>query len=686
MAIWKLVLFCMFVIVGTNNVLVDGANDDRKVYIIYMGSLPKETYSLQSHHVNMLQEVVGDDFATNLLVTSYKRSFNGFAAKLTAKEVENIREMKGVISVFESKKLELHTTRSWDFLGLQEKVKESSPIESDMIIGVFDSGIWPESDSFSDEGFGPPPKKWRGTCAGGDYFNCNNKIIGARYYRKHKKDSARDVAGHGTHTASTAAGNNVKGASYYGIGEGIARGGVPSARIAVYKVCARKCSDAAVLGAFDDAIADGVDIITISLGSNALSRFTDDPIAIGSFHAMEKGILTVNSGGNNGPLKRSTVSLAPWLFTVAASSTDRRIVDKISLGNGVILTGQSVNSFTPNGTKVPLVIGEHVSKPNCTGPLAAACYMNCLDPKQVKGKIVLCTSPIALETGLQSGAYGTIMQYSQNLSVVVPQPSTILDTQSYALALAYATSTTNPQAEILKSETISDNHPPFIADFSSRGPNAIIPEIMKPDITAPGVEILAAYPPVASPSGIEGDTRSSKYTFQSGTSMACPHVAAIAAYVKSFHPDWSPAAIKSSIMTTSTPMKGSDDKEYAYGSGLINPRRAINPGLVFDLYFNYPALAIHVKPMQPFVVNFTRTVTNVGIANSTYKASVLPSSNLNITVVPQVMSFKSLNEKQSFVVNVVGGNFPNNTVPSSALEWTDGTYTVRCPIVVDVSQ
>ncbi|OIW02820.1 hypothetical protein TanjilG_29596 [Lupinus angustifolius] len=722
MANLKLVLFCMFVILVTNHVLVNGANEDRKVYIIYMGSLPKENYSPQSEHINILQQVLGDDFDSNHLVTSYKRSFNGFAAKLTDQEVKNIGRMRGVVSIFESKTLQLHTTRSWDFIGLQEKTK-TSPIESDMIIGVFDTGIWPESESFDDEGFGPPPKKWKGTCAGGKNFTCNNKIIGARYYSENV--SARDSVGHGTHTASTAAGNKVKGTSFYGIAEGTARGGVPSARIAVYKVCDdSQCSDAAILAAFDDAIADGVDLVTISIGGSTPRSFTEDPNAIGSFHAMEKGILTVNSGGNGGPIKTSTASLAPWLFSVAASNTDRRIIDKVSLGNGVTLTGQSVNTFTPNGTKIPLVLAEKVSKPNC--PIPSSCFPNCLDPEKVEGKIVLCSSLAGLDTGVEAGAFGSIIQDDQNVTHVVPFPATILDTNTYLLAHKYVTSTTSPLAEILRSETINNTNSPSVTDFSSRGPNAIVPEIMKPDITAPGLEILAAYPPNLPPSGKYGDKRSSKYTFLSGTSMACPHVAAIAAYVKSFHPDWSPAAIKSSIMTTTTPLKDSEDKEYAYGSGLVNPVKAINPGLVFDLSkddyinllcnigydtpkirkisgenstcpsstpqksvvkdFNYPALATHVQPDQPFVFNFTRTVTNVGFANSTYKVSVPTSSDLNITVVPQVISFKSLNEKQSFVVKVVGGKFPDGSVPSSSLQWTDGTHNVRCPIVVDVSR
>ncbi|XLS62987.1 hypothetical protein HN51_017215, partial [Arachis hypogaea] len=112
------------------------------------------------------------------------------------------------------------------------------------------------SESFNDHGFGPIPKKWKGACKGGKNFRCNNKIISARYYVK-DQPSARDIVGHGSHTASIAAGNKVVGASFYGIAEGVARGGVPSARIAAYSVCSEQgCTDDAILAAFDDAIAD----------------------------------------------------------------------------------------------------------------------------------------------------------------------------------------------------------------------------------------------------------------------------------------------------------------------------------------------------------------------------------------------------------------------------------------------
>ncbi|KAK7276690.1 hypothetical protein RIF29_17834 [Crotalaria pallida] len=731
MVIWKLALFCMSVILATcSRFLLCEANneEDRKAYIIYMGSLPKEEdYSPTSHHLSMLQQVVGGaDFATNYLITSYKRSFNGFAAKLTDQEAQNLARMENVVSVFESKTMELHTTRSWDFLGFQETTTKetTSPIEGDIIIGVIDSGIWPESDSFNDKGFGPPPKKWKGTCAGGNNFTCNNKIIGARYYGV--DDSARDDIGHGSHTASTAAGNKVKGISFYGIAKGIARGGVPSARIAVYKACNVGCSVADVLAAFDDAIADGVDLITASLGPNRALDFVLDPIAIGSFHAMEKGVLAIQSAGNSGPFKGLASSAAPWLLSVAASTTDRKIIDKIFLGNGVTLTGKSVNAFTSNGTKIPLVVGARASTyPNCSSDIDAEnCYPSCLDRKQIKGKVVLCASLGGLEVGYEFGAFGAIVKYDEYDNPIVPFPALALDSKTYNLTLSYANSSNSPHVEILKSETIRDMDAPLVAEFSSRGPNPIVGEIMKPDISAPGVDILAAFSPTAKPSEYVEDNRSVKYNILSGTSMSCPHVAGIAAYVKSFHPDWSPAAIKSSIMTTAKPMKGTQDKEFAYGTGHVNPLQAINPGLIFNLSkvdyanllcnigydtkkvrqisgddftcpspqrsmvkdINYPALAIQVKPMQPFEVNFTRTVTNVGFANSTYKVNVVSSLDMNVTIVPKVLAFKSLEEKQSFNVSVSGKKNPSESVLSSSLVWTDGVHSVRVPIVVDVSE
>ncbi|KAK8544380.1 hypothetical protein V6N13_056162 [Hibiscus sabdariffa] len=312
--------------------------EDRKIYIAYLGSLPDGDYIPTSHHFTLLQALFKQSSAENYLIRSYRRSFNGFAKKLAS--------FKGVVSVFPNKVYHLQTTRSWDFMGFNQTAKRNATAESNVIIGAIDTGIWPESDSFSDEGFSPPPKKWKGSCSGGQNFTY----------------SARDTEGHGSHTASTAAGNHIRNASFYGIAEGTARGGVPSARIAAYKVCsADGCTSENILAAFDDAIADGVDLLTVSLGPIVAIEFYTDSIAIGAFHGAEKGILVQSAGNSGTDGLQSVASVVPWILTVAASTTDRFFIDKVVLGNGKTLTGFSVNSFSLNGTKVPLVYGLQAS-------------------------------------------------------------------------------------------------------------------------------------------------------------------------------------------------------------------------------------------------------------------------------------------------------------------------------------
>ncbi|KAL2933816.1 Subtilisin-like protease SBT4.15 [Bienertia sinuspersici] len=188
------------------------------------------------------------------------------------------------------------------------------------------------------------------------------KVIGARYYNLGEdtgmEATPADTDGHGTHTSSTAAGSSVKGASLYGVAKGTARGGVPSARIAMYKVCGNYgCSDMSLLAAFDDAIADGVDVISISIGGNA-QDFMNDVIAIGSFHAMKKGILTVCAGGNDGPYEGTINNVAPWIFTVAASNSDRKFETLVQLGNGIKISGMSINTFSPKKTMYPLTSSD----------------------------------------------------------------------------------------------------------------------------------------------------------------------------------------------------------------------------------------------------------------------------------------------------------------------------------------
>ncbi|MED6208033.1 hypothetical protein PIB30_041291 [Stylosanthes scabra] len=598
-----------------------------------MGSLPNGDYSPTSHHLSMLQQTTHDNNVKHHMVRSYQRSFNGFAAMITDKQRELLEKMEGVVSVFPSKKLQLHTTRSWDFMGLQQSVHRNISSESDIIIGVLDSGIWPESESFNDRGFGPIPKKWKGACNGGKNFTCNKKIIGARHYVQ-GKDSARDTNGHGSHTASTAAGTQ--------------------ASMELPKESQEEASHQQEL----------LFIVTL--------------------------VLAVQG--------QTVCRLGYSVLQLPVTTMDRRIIDKVLLGNGLTISGKSINSFSSNGKKIPLIHGKSASRPSCWILWRLLC-IKCI------------------------WAFGSIVVFNQFEADVVPYPSLFIDSKAYDLAKAYANSSNTPHAEIFTSEAFYNTTAPIIADFSSRGPNSIIQEIMKPDICAPGVEILAAYSPVASPSEDPYDKRSVKYNIISGTSMSCPHVAGVAAFVKAFHPDWSPAAIKFSITTTAKPMNETNkEKEFAYGSGFLDPVRAINPGLVFDLSkddyvnllcsigyvtakvrvisgdnstscpsssprksmakdFNYPAIVARVQQQKPFTVNFTRTVTNVGLANSTYKAQVQQQLGMNITVVPNILTFKSVKEKQSFVVNVGGKlNISEKSVVSSSLLWSDGTHSSRNPL------
>jgi subtilisin family serine protease len=174
--------------------------------------------------------------------------------------------------------------------------------------------------------------------------NCNRKIIGARYYsddpNDDEKNTVRDKNGHGTHTASTAAGNVVSGASYYGLAKGTAKGGSPESRLAIYKVCsAGGCSGASILAAFDDAISDGVDVLSLSIGASMGPNpdLTKDVIAIGAFHAVERGILVVCAAGNDGPGQSTVTNDAPWILTVGATTIDRSFQSNIVLGNNKVV-------------------------------------------------------------------------------------------------------------------------------------------------------------------------------------------------------------------------------------------------------------------------------------------------------------------------------------------------------------
>ncbi|KAG8382308.1 hypothetical protein BUALT_Bualt05G0063400 [Buddleja alternifolia] len=699
---------------------------ERKLHVVYMGGRPQEDVSVASKHHAILHKVLGSaSSAKDSLVYSYGRSFNGFAAKLTNEEASRISEMEGVISVNLNRVHKLHTTRSWDFLNLTTN-KLGAPQESDVIIGLLDTGVWPEHPSFNDTGFGPPPAKWKGTCTTAN-FTCNNKIIGSRYYNSENAyydgdiPSARDTEGHGTHTASTASGVEVE-AEYFGLAKGVARGGVPRSRIAVYKVCwGYGCSSADILKAFDDAIADGVDIISVSLGSDWPSDYFDDPIAIGSFHALRNGILTSSSAGNSGPFPVTVSNYAPWTLTVAASTIDRKFVARMELGNGQIFTGITINTFDLNGTSYPLIWGGDAANytAGSSPDIARFCLTGAMSSDIVAGKIVFCEALWDGSGILMANGVGTIMAdplvVNPDDAFSWPLPATLISPEDGRSVLEYIKGS---------DDALKDAMAPTVVSFSSRGPSPITPDILKPDITAPGVDILAGWSPVSPSSVYYADTRSTLFNIISGTSMSCPHASGAAAFVKAVHPNWSPAAIKSALMTTATIMdpRKNQDLEFAYGSGQINPVAARDPGLVFDASeadyitflcgqgyntsmlrlvtgdnstctnslpipgrawgLNYPSFSLYVEDGQTIMGTFFRTVTNVGPANSTYTASLYMPGFISATVEPSVLTFSDVGETKTFIVNVTGPAISQQPIVSGAITWTDSTHVVRTPLVV----
>ncbi|MBA0871374.1 hypothetical protein Goshw_024794 [Gossypium schwendimanii] len=702
-----------------------------KVYIVYMGERPNGEFSAERLHINILEQVLGSGGSSSLL-HSYHRSFNGFVAKLTNDDAHKLANMEGIVSVFPNQMKQLHTTRSWDFMGFSKNVTRTN-LESNIIIGMLDTGIWPESKSFNDEGFGPPPKKWKGICQGSSNFTCNNKIIGARYYKSDKNfhptdiQSPRDSEGHGSHTSSIAAGALVHKASLSGLASGLARGGVPSARIAVYKICwADGCSDADILAAFDDAIADGVDVISLSVGGSFTIDYFNDSIAIGAFHSMKNRILTSNSAGNSGPQLASITNVSPWSLSVAASTIDRKFFTEVKLGNGEIYKGTSINTVELKHNLYPLIYGRDApnTKKGYDSSESRYCSEDSLDKALVKGKIVLCDSVNSGEGPLAAGAVGAIMQYYLDSAFNFPLPVSCLGFDDGTDVSTYLNTTRKPKANILKSIEEKDEQAPYVISFSSRGPNPITYDILKPDLTAPGVDILAAWSQGTTVTGYEGDNRIVPYNILSGTSMSCPHATAAAAYIKSFNPTWSPAAIKSALMTTAVPLslETNADAEFAFGSGHLVPSSALDPGLIYDAGeidyvkflcgqgydtktvrlvtgdrskcsdsingtawdLNYPSFALSVTPGKSTRRVFHRTVTNVGSGVSIYKATVKAPPGLEIEVRPNLLGFKAIGEMKSFIVKVkakIDGNNITNMMLSGSLIWDDGLHQVRSPVV-----
>ncbi|XP_077247671.1 CO(2)-response secreted protease-like [Tasmannia lanceolata] len=750
------------------------SNQTPKAYVVYMGSSFNSNTEgeLEASYLQRLSSIVPSEESERLsLIHSYSHAFNGFSAMLTEKEAAILSGHPGIVSVFPDPILQLHTTRSWEFLetdsnGIPLKhkyIKESG----DVIIGIVDTGIWPESPSFGDAGMGEIPSKWKGICMEGSDFrksDCNRKLIGARYYdiqdnsiprqssnaKGHKTKSIgspRDTVGHGTHTASTAAGTLVHNASYYGLGRGTARGGSPSSRLAMYKACSLEgCSGSTLLKAIDDAIKDGVDIISISIGISPIfqSDFLNDPISIGAFHASQNGVLVVCSGGNDGPDPFTVVNAAPWILTVAASNIDRDFQSNILLGNGYAFKGSAINFSNLTRSKFyPLVFGTGAAAKSTPLSEASNCYPGSLDAEKTAGKIVVCldsdsTVSRRVKKLVAENARVKGLILIDELEKGVPFDSGLFPFSEVgevvgSQILKYINSTKNPTATILPSYDIEKFKPaPVVAYFSSRGPGGLTETILKPDVMAPGVGILAAAIPATESGEIHVGVKPSSFIIKSGTSMACPHVTGGAALVKSVHPNWTSSMIKSALITTATvssnigkPLTNSSamySSPHEMGSGEISPFGALNPGLVYEtttkdyLYFlcyygyneklirsvsgsnfscpanssedliatlNYPSISISNLNGQGAARMVTRTLTNVGPINSTYVAHMYAPSGLTVKVRPERLIFSPTLKKASFTVTF-SGKGAKKGYGYGSVTWSDGFHNVRTVFAVNV--
>ncbi|KAF9880260.1 subtilisin-like protease [Colletotrichum karsti] len=770
---------------------VGSAADLKKTYIVQLRQAHGGDNLLRRSLVDASVESVSGQ-AADVLYT-YENTVNGYAAKFTDEQADALKSQPDVLSVRLDKVYHLHTSRSPQFLGLMgnDELLGRSPMspqssglhahrraddtgvaaESDLIIGIFDTGAWPENPGYRDDGVGPIPSRWKGACEEGDGWtasNCNNKLIGARAFYKGyvaavtngsqpfnwtgEYQSPRDDDGHGTHTSTTAGGSAVQGASLFGQASGTARGMAEHARLAMYKVCWKEgCFDSDILAAMDKAIEDGVNVMSLSLGPDQPTFNEDEGIVVGSFAAMEKGIFVAVSAGNSGPGPGTVTNLSPWTLNVAASTIDRDFPAHVTLGNGKNYTGASlysngsVTDIEPlaEGQVLPLIHGSLAGKGNSS--TASFCLDGSLDAEKVAGKIVLCVrgqSGRAEKGGVVKAAGG------RGMIVVNPEangeeliadahvlPALHLGFKDGAEVAAYAK--TYGATVVFDFEGTRVGVPaPYMAAFSSRGPNIPIPGLAKPDITGPGVSILAGWAGQG-PAGIAADTRKVDYNVISGTSMSCPHLSGIAAYIMARRPEWSPAAVRSAMMTTAyvtlqdstSPIVDSSNLESAsplsYGNGHVDPIAALDPGLVYDLTtndyldflcavntsttfisgitrsnftcnsyetksvydFNYPSFsALYESPAGngtyatngSYTATFTRTVTNVG-EPGTYKADVFLNdpSLVKIAVKPDTLTFSSVGEKQSYVVTATLSS-PRSGDASSwgRLVWSDGKHDV----------
>ncbi len=693
---------------------------------------------LDSRHDQMLAKVGGGQ-----KLYDYRYAVNGFAARLTADQAARLAKVPGVVSVEQDVAEFVDTLSTPTFLGLTaagglwEQLGGPANAGEDIIIGDLDTGIWPEHPSVSDRtgtnNNGVTGKLdyhqipgWHGKCTPGEGFNasmCSQKLIGCQSFidgfgagnvADDEFLSCRDSDSHGTHTATTAAGNFGVPASVAGFSLGSASGMAPRARLSIYKVCWRapgalaSCFGSDRAAAIDQAVADGVDVLNHSIGATRTNFL--DVVQVAFLFAADAGVFVAASGGNDGPTASTVASPGPWTMTVAASTHDRFFAGSGTLGNGFTFTGASLTAgigSTPliYAGNAPAALDPTPADPTPFITRVQLCFIGHLNPAVVGGKMVLCDRGInaRVDKSLAVQQAGGLAMILRNLTANTLNgdfhsvPSIHVDHIVGPVIKAYVDGTPGATAS-LANEGIGTTQAPFIAAFSSRGPiQAAGGDILKPDITAPGVDVLAGVSPPAEGGELFG--------FLSGTSMSAPHIAGLAALMKQRHPGWSPMMIKSAMMTTATPIfgTGTSISPFAQGAGHVNINAAVDPGLVYDHGFNdwlnficgTGQLTGCAAPMDPSDLNqasiaigdmagtqtVKRTVKNVGPAG-TYSVSVVAPAGITVSVAPATLTLAP-GQSADYTVTFTRTTATLNAYTFGSLTWSDGAgHNVKSPLVI----
>ncbi len=649
----------------------------------------------------------------------FTTALNGFAAVLEAGQVKDLRARTDVLLVERSSTRRL-ASASTDFLDLEgsggawQQAGGPEKAGRGVVVGVVDGGIWPENPSFAGLAQATPGQAkgvpgFHGSCTPAERWNtsdCTGKVVSARWFvRGFGSDnlasqeilSARDAVGHGSHVASVAAGEADVKVSIDEQPFGRTSGVAPAARLSIYKACWTApdpaddgCTTADLVAAVDRAVSDGVDVLNLSVSG------TDDPadsLSRAFLSATTAGVFVAAAAGNGGPEPGTVGNTAPWVTTVAAS-TSHLYQGAVRLPDGSSYVGAMTADATVSDARV--VLAADAAADGAEPSSAARCEEGTLDARLVQDAVVVCdrgeTARVDKSTAVaQAGGVGMVLANTSPDSVdadVHAVPTVHLDARAAASLAAYVREA-GPEARVSLDPTASEDVPvPTSARFSGRGPVAG-GDVLKPDLSAPGQAVVGATAPPAS-SGRHWD-------LMSGTSVGAAHVAGLAALVRGAHPTWSPARIRSAMSTTAYDLADAVDP-LAQGAGHVEPRRFLDPGLVLDTdpvqwraylrgerkaeNLNLPSVALGGLVGRTTVV---RRLTSVAATTETFTASVSPVPGLDITVRPATVTLEPGESRRVRIRVEALADVPIGSFSTGAITWTGLVHQARLPVAVRTS-